>query len=517
MRSSALFPVFLDRDFRTAQQPGLKLWVEKMTWNVEGGCRTARIVARVQCSYDLDQFAGLLRCPVNIFNSDGSLAWCGFVWSVRVQDDRTGASLSLGDLVNRARTIYGLLEPEAAGGGVRSQTDWVDDIQSQGAYGVKEGQYSLRLASSIQAEAYRDANLAEHSHISPRPVISMKDGNQFVTIDLRGWWETLSWRHYDCSIGIIEHRLRDPNYLMAFGVSSATLKGQQFTVTDGGWRIESTWFSIKRVGNPASNVRVLITADVAGIPGAVLGLGVASGTNLPISNPRWTRVLMNNPIPIEPGTYFACITDTSVKTDANYYRVQGDKNATYAGGSGVDYNGSAWVAIPENLQFKIVGTMETTQQIKLMAASGFGGQFLTGVEVQQASGIYTNPQRTGDTTALEEIRAHLAAGTSTGEKLQATITAERVLRITQRPAAENAPWIVRNDGVIRVPGGQAARPGPDMVGSWAVLDTKWASSSANWLQSPGRVFLEGVEWSEGVCRAVSGQEAASLTEATHAG
>ena len=56
--------------------------------------------------------------------------------------------------------------------------------------------------------------------------------------------------------------------------------------------------------------------------------------------------------------------------------------------------------------------METTEQIKLMAAASAGGQFLAGARVDQASGIYNNPKRNGDTTALDEISAHLAAGTA---------------------------------------------------------------------------------------------------------
>ena len=79
--------------------------------------------------------------------------WCA---AVRVQDGRAGAWLSLGDLVNRARTVYGQLEPEATGAGLRQSTAWADDLTSQGIYGVKEGQYSLDLASTTQAKASGD-------------------------------------------------------------------------------------------------------------------------------------------------------------------------------------------------------------------------------------------------------------------------------------------------------------------------------------------------------------------------
>ncbi len=150
--------------------------------------------------------------------------------------------------------------------------------------------------------------------------------------------------------------------------------------------------------------------------------------------------------------------------------------------------------------------METTEQIKLMAAAGAGGQFLSGVRIDQASGIYNNPKRSGDTTALEEIQAHLAAGTAAGGSLQAVVTVERMLIVKAQPAADAAGLQVRSDGIIRLSGGQIAPPGPDLAGSWAVMDTKWAQNSANWLSSPGRVFLDRVEWADGVCRAVGDDE-----------
>ena len=145
-----------------------------MTWDVQGGCRSARLIARVNGrlpfvsakGVDLDQFAALLRCPVVIYGADARRAWWGLVWVARIQDGQAGAWLSLGDLVNRARTVYGLLEPEATGAGRRQSTAWADDLTSQGIYGVKEGQYSLNLASTTQAESFRSLNLAQHARIS---------------------------------------------------------------------------------------------------------------------------------------------------------------------------------------------------------------------------------------------------------------------------------------------------------------------------------------------------------------
>ena len=518
---SDLFPVFFSRSFGSIPQPGIGLQVERLTWQAIGGCKSARLIASTRGPVDLDQFAALLRCPVIIYSAAGRRVWWGLVWSVRIQDestsppirevrplgeggDRVGAWLSLDDLTNRARVIYGKQEPEATASGLRASTAWEDDLNSQAIYGVKEGQYSLELANPSQAETLRSNNLKASSRISPRPVIGLGTSESSIIIDLRGWWETLAWRFYSNSTGVIQHITRNPNYLVPVGDNTSQIMAQQITVPVGGWWVESIWFQLKRVGAPASTLSASLYSDAAGSPGVNLASGALDGTNLSIANPVWLRFLLSSPVAVVAGVYWIAITDNSSKADANYYRVQADRLAGYAGGAAKAYNGAAWsAALAYDLQFKVAGTMETTEQIKLMAGAAFGGQFLAGVRVDQPSAIFTNPQRTGDKTVLDEITAHLEAGGLTGAKYQATITPERHMIVSPRPAASTARLVVRGDGIIRLRGGQIAPPGPDLAGCWAVLDTKWAINSASWLQSPGRVFIERVEWQDGVCRAVS--------------
>lgn len=501
---SDLFPVFFSRSFANIAQPGIGLQVEHMTWEVQGGCKSARLVARVKGGPDIDQFAALLRCPVTIYSAGGRQVWWGLVWAVRIQDGQAGVWLSLDDLTNRARVIYGKQEPETAGGGIRSTTAWQDNLISQAIYGIKESQFNLELANPAQADTFRSNNLAASSRISPRPTIGLGAADHTVTIHLRGWWQTLAWRYYANSTGVIQHITRSPNYLVPVGDTASQIIAQQITVPAGGWQIESIWFQIKRAGNPASTLTASLYTDNSGRPGLNLASGTLDGTNLSSSNPVWLRFLLSSPVAVEAGVYWIAITDTSNKADANYYRVQADRFAGYAGGAAKAYNGTTWsAALGFDLQFKVAGTMETSEQIKLMAGAAFGGQFLAGVRVDQPSLIFTNPQRTGDKTALDEITAHLEGGTLTGAKYQATITPERYLIVSTRPAAPTARLVVRGDGIIRLQGGQIAQPGADLAGSWAVLDTEWAVNSASWLQSPGRVFIERVEWRDGVCRAVS--------------
>ena len=290
-----LYPVFESRAFEKAIQPGLALQVDKMTWDVQGGCRSARLIARVNGrlpfgsakGVDLDQFAALLRCPVVIYGADGRRAWWGLVWGARIQDGQAGAWLSLGDLVNRARTVYGLLEPEATGAGRRQSTAWADDLTSQGIYGVKEGQYSLNLASTTQAESFRSSNLAQHAQISPRPVVSLGQGESLVTLDLRGWWDTLGWRFYENSTGLIENTNRLPQAMKNVCTLAGERMGQSITVSDDHLRIESIWFCLRKVSS-SSTITVEFCADSGGSPGTVLASATMNGALLSKS-PRWTR------------------------------------------------------------------------------------------------------------------------------------------------------------------------------------------------------------------------------------
>ena len=61
--------------------------------------------------------------------------------------------------------------------------------------------------------------------------------------------------------------------------------------------------------------------------------------------------------------------------------------------------------------------------------------YLLGVDIDTASGVWTNPARNGDVTAKTCIDEMLESGTSTGVRLLATVNRERRLRIYAEPTA----------------------------------------------------------------------------------
>jgi hypothetical protein len=80
--------------------------------------------------------------------------------------------------------------------------------------------------------------------------------------------------------------------------------------------------------------------------------------------------------------------------------------------------------------------VETTLQIADILSDV--GQFFTGVDVVNASGIVASEYRSGDNTAMDVILQLLRSGTADGAQLWATVTPERRLRILAEPSAQQA-------------------------------------------------------------------------------
>jgi len=122
--------------------------------------------------------------------------------------------------------------------------------------------------------------------------------------------------------------------------------------------------------------------------------------------------------------------------------VQVDEGLGYAGGALRVWNGSGWIArTPDaDLHFRVGGGQETTRQLKTLAASSVGGQFLQGVRMETGSGVYSSPFQDGSRTALQVISRLLAAGTWTGQQLSAVVTPQRWLKVMALPEQQPSGW-----------------------------------------------------------------------------
>jgi hypothetical protein len=463
---------------------GLAFRVKGLTWAAMGGPKRAVLEGRAAAGrVDLAAIGGLLRAPVEIYGEDGQIAWWGLVWDVTIEDGAVGVKLSLDDLANRVRVAYGEMRPEVLGTGRRATTSWAEDVASQADYGVKEGQFELAVASAEQAESYRGERLASGARPAGKVSLSgaVRPGAGVkITVECRGWWETLGWKRYSQAAGLVENIGRMAPECSSFGTLERGDLAQKVVPTAGGWVAEVVWVSLRRM-NYATSGRVTVSLCAGGdTPGSVLASATIEGNTLPVSNPGWTAFRLNAPVAMHEGwSFWIKIGESSGGSLTNYYRALVDTGIGYPAGElmGWDVASATWVGMASaDLQFRVAGRMETGEQIRRMVESG---QFLTGVRVA-ATGLYTNPYRNGDRSALEEIEGQLKAGTSGNKRLFGQVTAERAVVV--REQGDEVRYQVGRDGVIRMLGGQAVRPGPGVAGEWA--ETGW-----------GRVWLEEVEYS----------------------
>lgn len=475
---------FKARNFADMPSPaGLAFRVKGLTWAAMGGPKRATLEVQAAAgSVDLAAVGGLLRAPVEIYGEDGQIAWWGLVWDVVIEDGAVGVKLSLDDLANRVRVVYGETRPEVLGTGRRATTGWVEDAASQADYGVKEGQFELAVASVEQAESYRGELLA--SGARPAGKVSLSGVGQTgagikITVECRGWWETLGWKRYSQAAGLVENVVSGAAPVCySIGTASHTDLTQRFVPASGGWVAEVVWVSVKRTRYSTTGMlSVLLCAP----GGTVLAHATKDIGTLPVSNPGWIALELNTAVRMEAGQTYWLQVGSSTRSDVDCVRVLVDEGLGYAGGElrVWDLGSGGWVDVnTADLQFRVAGRMETGEQIRRMVESG---QFFTGVRVA-ATGVYTNPYRNGDRSALAEIEGHLRAGTSGNRRLIAQVTAERAVVV--REVGEECRYQVGRDGVIRMLGGQAVRPGAGVAGKWA--ETGW-----------GRVWLGEVEYSGG--------------------
>ena len=193
---------------------------------------------------------------------------------------------------------------------------------------------------------------------------------------------------------------------------------------------------LAKYGAPTGNVAAYITADTAGAPGAAIANQsiAASLLTTDFQDILW-NALSANTVLTPATTYWLQIWPTGTVDAANFVRVLVNPALGYTTGDPLIYNGSAWVALSPNadMLFSIGLVQETTEQIKQLITSY--GQFITGTDIDSASGVFTNPARNGDVTAKQCIDELLNSGTSAGVRLLANVGNDRRLRVYSEPTA----------------------------------------------------------------------------------
>lgn len=244
---------------------------------------------------------------------------------------------------------------------------------------------------------------------------------------------------------------RSPNADLAFrvwGEGVYTKIEQAFQLTGGeAWQASNVQIYAHAEGSPADNLRVRVYTDSSGAPGSLLATGTFTGSEVP-PGAAWLTFALDTEVALSLATTYHLQVDRTGATDAtNYYVVGVDEGLHYASYVMKVWNGAAWVRRAEDadLAFVIGGVEATTTQIETALASA---EFITDVEIKQASGVNTSPYRNGDQRLLDVVRELLKAGISGGARLLATVTKDRIVQLYQAPEKTAYAYLINRRGEI---------------------------------------------------------------------
>lgn len=179
------------RDFATLLDTPFNWSVDSYDWSIYGGPTLASLSAPDN-DFRWDA-AKLLRCPVEILDDNGTPVWWGFVQSATIPQGSLGVGISLDGMFNAVAVTYANMPGGVTSPSGQNTTAWALANESIGEYGQKEFIESMSDGTATAAEARRNRILAEYKY--PNAVVSAVGGN-LVKLELRGWWDVLSWRYY---------------------------------------------------------------------------------------------------------------------------------------------------------------------------------------------------------------------------------------------------------------------------------------------------------------------------------
>lgn len=252
-----------------------------------------------------------------------------------------------------------------------------------------------------------------------------------------------------------------------------TAIGQSFTLAvNTPFTVAEVYVRLKRVGNPVDSVWAGIQADSAGVPSNVNLEGVSVlGSTLSDQTQRWVKFTFLNTLALTFGTtYWLVVGRSGANSNTDYYLVDLDDDAGYAGGALKLWNGATWVdrAAAADMPFQIWAKRQTTDQLSDMYTAA--NQFCVTLDIQTASGRYSRQFRDGDQSAQQEMETPLTAGVSGGRRLLAQVSADRALRIYEEPLyVEGTTQIFTDDGDLVDASGHASEPGVLPAGKWIML------------------------------------------------
>jgi hypothetical protein len=489
---------FKQRDFSDALGfPEVAFVPRRYGWSALGGPEFATLTA-FGPAHALWSLTHQLRAPVEVLDGRGTAVWWGYLASVTVRVGAITVGVSLDTLYNRVAVAYAHVAPGTTTAGTRATTAWAQNDDSVSRYGSKELLASLQSASPELAEARRATLLAQHRY--PIPLVEQVApgrGSLSATLRCRGWWATLGWTYYDRAAYVEEHTDDANTSDQTLGAAAGNTRVTQSFQLTAAWTAYSVQVRLKAVESPGDSVRLDLCADNSGAPGTVLDSVTVPASSLTTSY-QWIEFALD-PLQDLAGsvTYWIVLRRTGGLDATNHYAVEVDEDLGYTSGQLRLYNGSTWVArTPDaDVLFSVTGVEETTTQVA--TAVGDAGEFITAVDVVDASGVYSSPYRSGDDELLAVVGELLAGGTSDGRRLLTRVTRDRVLRVYEEPELDTGAieLFVNADGRPEDRWGNARLAHTCPVAQWCALkDVIPPTLSVSQMSDPSYFFVERAEF-----------------------
>lgn len=469
-------------------------------WSAMGGPDFAEIEAAGD-PLALWPLLAMLRTPVDIRDEIGEYVWWGFVNSVTVRIGAVEIGVTLDRLYNRVAIAYSLISPGSNTVGTRATTDWEQDDDSVATYGIKELLDSRDGCSPATAEARRDAILDRLRYPIPDAKFSARDIEASATLHCLGWWHTLDWQHFARGAGLEAHTVGSQSQAVGETADNGQV-AQSFELTAGeAWTASTVGVRLGKRGDPTDNVLFNLCSDSAGDPGTILATGSIAGADVSSSR-SWVTVSLNTEVPLALATtYWLVVARDGGVDEDDYYEVAVDEELGYAAGVLRIWDGVDWLERTDSegdpadadMVFRIEGAEETTDQLERVITDS--GQFLRGTEIIDDSGIYVSPYRDGDTSALYVLRQLLNDGTSSGRRLLATITRNRILYVYEEPTKAQSVIYLDAAGRPSTQLGNELRAHTCPVATWCELrDVIPTSVNMRALSDPSAFFVERAEF-----------------------
>ena len=156
----------------------------------------------------------------------------------------------------------------------------------------------------------------------------------------------------------------------------------------------------------------------------------------------------------------------------------------------------------DTLDWLFYANSNTTDQVttdQVIAIEAAAGQFITGVDIVQASGISSSEYRDGTHTAKAEMEELLKSGTSSYRRLLAAVGVDRRLAISEEPVRPSrATYFIGPDGTFQDARGLAIESYFAPVGVWAQLkDVIPPTVDTSRITDPSWIFIDEISWDNG--------------------